>query len=350
MMLRIVCALLVSVACYRSVVAMEFRIVWNPDDKINVIIGNGPIENGDAKRLELMVPQADRDQYGNIPLYLNSPGGSVKAAFEVVAVMDREEFSAFVSSGSRCASACASIVFVSARFHLVVGTGLLGIHTCYVANQGSRPESSSFCNEAIAFNAVDHGTSYGAVQMWQRDTAPDEMAWIGQDVACKYGLCGPPGFDDTLAVPSFDCKAAKLQSETAICSSKRLARHEASIAKYYSQSMKLMPPIERETFRSEQRAWLKYRDSCQDDAVCLLQRMKERSNIVMEKWTKIQKSETARPTGIGGRCIKNCERLSRATLIRATEALVYYEYYANIARNRICDRMRCKFVHSYERS
>jgi uncharacterized protein YecT (DUF1311 family) len=140
----------------------------------------------------------------------------------------------------------------------------------------------------IAQNAVDHATSYGAVQMWQRDTRPEQMAWIGQEVACAYGLCGPPGFDRTLAVPSFDCKAAKLPSELAICSNKRLARHEASISKYYSQTMKAMPPNEKEVFRLEQRSWLKRRDSCQGETIeaCLLQRMKERWNEVMEKWAK----------------------------------------------------------------
>jgi hypothetical protein len=267
--------------------AMQFRTVWIAEEKTNVIVGEGPIENGDAKRLEEVMPRAGRDRYGNIPIYLNSPGGLVQAAFEMVSVMDREEFSALVGSEAQCASACASILFISARFHLVLGTGLLGIHTCYVTKQGSRaPEPSSFCNEVIAQNAVAHGTSYGAVQMWQRNTAPDEMAWLGQDVACKYGLCGPPGFDEILAVPSFDCKASKLQSEVTICSNKRLARYDASISKYYAQSIKAMPNNEKELFRVEQRAYLKYRDSCQGEENCLLQRMRERLNGVMEKWGK----------------------------------------------------------------
>src|SRR5262249_47664582 len=68
------------------------------------------------------------------------------------------------------------------------------------------------------------------------------LNWIGQDVACKYGLCEPPGFDDTLALPSFDCKAAKLQSEFAICANKRLARHEASLSKQYVETIRAMPP------------------------------------------------------------------------------------------------------------
>lgn len=128
-----------------SAEAMTFRIQWAEESKINLIIGEGPIEHGDAERLEKVIPLADRDRYGNIRLYLNSPGGSVKAAFEIVKVMDREEFSAIVGSGSRCASACASIVYISARFHLVVGTGLIGIHSCYSVNKKSgAPEPSTF--------------------------------------------------------------------------------------------------------------------------------------------------------------------------------------------------------------
>ena len=61
--------------------AMTFRVERVPDG-MNVIIGEGPIEPGDAERLESVIPRADRDEYGNIPLYLNSPGGAVKAAFD----------------------------------------------------------------------------------------------------------------------------------------------------------------------------------------------------------------------------------------------------------------------------
>ena len=166
-----------------------FRILWDPEDKSNVIVGEGQIQEGDKERLEKVIPLAGRDRYGNIPLYLNSPGGSVKAAFEIIELMDRQEFSALVASGDRCAFACASIVYISARFHQVLGAGLLGIHTCYSVNQESgAPEPSSFCNEVIAQNAVDQGTSYGAIQMSQRHTAPEQVAWIGQEVACKYGL------------------------------------------------------------------------------------------------------------------------------------------------------------------
>lgn len=127
----------IAVLCDSNAKAMTFRIQWSPEEKINVIIGDGPIEDGDAGRLDKVIPLAGRDRYGNIPLYLNSPGGSVTAALAIVEVMDREEFSALVGSGGRCASACASIIYISARYHLVIDTGLLGIHTCYAVNRQS---------------------------------------------------------------------------------------------------------------------------------------------------------------------------------------------------------------------
>ena len=265
--------------------SMTFKIAQDLDEKISVIIGEGRIEQGDAERLEKIVPLANRDKFGNIPIYLNSLGGEVGAAFEIVGVMDREEFSALVPSGARCASACASIVYISARFHQVLGTGALGIHTCYRRDKNSgTPEPDSFCNEVIAQSAVQHGTSHGAVQMWQENTAPEDMAWIGQDVACQYGLCGPPGFSGTLAIPSFDCKTAKLPSEKAICSNKRLARHEADLSKSYHELLQKMPEADKEALRIGQRAWLKYRDSCAGDAIesCLLQRMNARWSQILE--------------------------------------------------------------------
>jgi uncharacterized protein YecT (DUF1311 family) len=270
--------------------AMEFHIEFNPEEKISVIIGEGAIIAGDATRLEAMLGQAGRDQYGNIVLYLDSPGGSVAAAFEMVKIMDREEFSALVASSSICASACASIVYISARFHQILGSGKLGIHTCYYTKNGptNLPEPAPFCNEQIAKNAYEHGTSYGAVNMWQKSYGAESMAWIGQDVACKFGLCGPPGFDATLAVPSFDCKLAKRASELAICSNKRLARHEASLVKTYLRLMEQLSAGEKIILRSDQRAWLSYRDACGGAEIdaCLLTRLTNRERELAEKLSR----------------------------------------------------------------
>jgi Lysozyme inhibitor LprI/Clp protease len=241
---------------------MTFSTKLDPEHGINVIVAEGPIVQGDASRLEKIIPLAGRDEFGNIPIYLNSPGGSVEAAFAMVEVMERMEFSALVNSDAACASACSSIIYISARFHQVLGSGRIGIHTCYSSSgPKSNPEPSAMCNHRIAENAYNHGTSYGAIDMWASHVGPDDMAWIGRALACEYGLCGPPGFDDTPAIPSFSCAAATQPSELAICGDKRLARHEASLTKYYHEALNKLSPDERTKFRNTQRAWLKFRDS-----------------------------------------------------------------------------------------
>ena len=59
-------AVALFIACWNDAgLAMTFRTQWNPQDKINSIVGEGPIEDGDAQRLETIIPKADRDQYGN---------------------------------------------------------------------------------------------------------------------------------------------------------------------------------------------------------------------------------------------------------------------------------------------
>jgi uncharacterized protein YecT (DUF1311 family) len=250
--------------------AMEFHL--EHENGSNVIVADGEIIAGDPGRLQAAAAKAGRDKFGNIRMYLNSPGGSLAAAFGMVEVMDREEFTALVTGDLKCASACASIVYLSARMHLVTDNGMLGLHTCYSSLD---KEPLDLCNRLIAENAVKHGTSYGAVNMWQSTYRPESMAWLGADVACKFGLCGPPGVDETEARPSFDCRRVQKPSESAICASGRLSRHEASLANLYTKLIQNSPADERERLRAEQRAWLKYRDSCDGIEIesCLLQRI-----------------------------------------------------------------------------
>jgi hypothetical protein len=171
--------------------AMQFWVAPN-----GAIVAEKEIVDGDAERLEQIIPKiTKRDNYENIPMFLNSPGGYVKAAMEMVKVMDKYHMTAIVGPGAVCASACASILYISADFHIVIGTGTLGFHTCYLQRKDDAKIPDSFCNELTAQNAADHGTSYGAVHMWMTDPHPSHVAWIGAEVACKFGLCGPPVHD-----------------------------------------------------------------------------------------------------------------------------------------------------------
>lgn len=187
----------------------------------------GEIADGDAQQLELLMSKAGRDEYGNVRVYLDSVGGSVDEAMQIVRVFDRHEVTAVVPSGAACLSACASVLFVSARIHFMEeGDGVLGFHTCRVA--GVYP--SAPCNSAIGENAVHHGTGFGSLLRWMADRPRDEddLVRLNWRDATISGLIGPPTYDPTLAYPSFDCKTARHVTDKLICSNPRLARYERS--------------------------------------------------------------------------------------------------------------------------
>ena len=206
--------------------AMEFLLFTQPETHEKVVIGEGEIVPGDAEKFVRFARRAERDKHGNIVFVLNSPGGSVVAAFELAKKMEEVETTAYVPDNARCASACASILFVSAEHHLVLGNGVLGFHSCY-RQSGGVSESDSFCNQSIGQNAFEHGTSYAAVDMFTNDYGPSKMAWVDRTLACQIGLCRPYTKDDPLAVPTFDCKSASSAYQKAVCNDRRLAKYDA---------------------------------------------------------------------------------------------------------------------------
>lgn len=267
--------------------AMSFEIIEGGEMNVagqsfkwKSVLATGPIEQGDATKLAAALEQAGRDPFGNKSLLLNSEGGSVKEALKMVNVMDRYEVTAIVHSNAVCASACASILYVSAKFHTVFENGRLGFHGCKVG----RSSDSAPCADAISRNAFLHGTSFAAVSQWLRD-APDSrdgVYWIGRDVACDFGLCGPPSFDYALAVPSFDCKKAALEAEVAVCNDRRLARYDASIAHHYFALKALASQEEWTDIRKSQFEWLEQRNNCGKNIDCLYKSLSGR-------WYKVKR-------------------------------------------------------------
>ena len=251
-------------------------------EKFNAVLAVGPIEKGDAEKFEKVIPLAGRDMFGNIALVINSPGGSVEEAFKIVEIMDREEVSVYVPG--TCASACASIIYLSGRFHIVLDKGSIGFHPCF-AQKGAALDPSSLCNERIAENAANHGTDYGSVQGLMEPEIVKEFAhdnsgvlWVGAN--CLFGLCGPPGREQGLAIPSFKCEAAKLPSEKAICSNRQLARYDNLISKHYFEIMDRLQNG-REPLRKAQVTFLTARNRCAGDARCMRDLMKKRYDELM---------------------------------------------------------------------
>jgi membrane-bound ClpP family serine protease len=137
--------------------AMEFFV----DKSALYVVGKGEILSGNAQRLEHALAKVKADRDGMKLLFLDSPGGSVAAAFEVAKVIDLAgNVVTGVRQGASCASACASILFIAGKIHIVGEGGKIGLHSCY---NGKTNKADPLCNQRIAEFALEHGTEFGAV-------------------------------------------------------------------------------------------------------------------------------------------------------------------------------------------
>jgi hypothetical protein len=162
--------------------AMEFSHIVMPDG-LKVVFAKGEIVAGDAERLRIALDSADRDPSGNKNLALDSNGGSVVEALTIVSLIDMEKVTTIVPAGASCASACAQIIFISGKQHVVVDGGYLGMHSCSVQSVANQ-----LCNELIARNALMHGTDYGSVMAFMRFVSPDKVMWFSSTQADCWGL------------------------------------------------------------------------------------------------------------------------------------------------------------------
>ncbi|MGO4814203.1 hypothetical protein AB4156_32285 [Cupriavidus sp. 2MCAB6] len=124
---------------------MDFKIYFQPQFKLKIVIGVGRIQEGDANKFLSFEKMADRDDERFVILVLSSRGGNVEAAFRVVDALDKVRVYTTVPDNARCASACASILFASGERRSVVGTGLLGSNSCY-RRDGKTYAEDSLCN------------------------------------------------------------------------------------------------------------------------------------------------------------------------------------------------------------
>ena len=259
---------------------MDFRIYYQPQLKLKMIIAEGTIQDGDARKFLAISRRADRDAEGLVALVLNSPGGNVEAAFRFIDAMDKVHVYTVVPNNAKCASACASILFASGERRSVVGSGQLGFHSCY-RRDGRTYTEDSLCNEIIAANAMQRGVTHAAINRFVEQYGAEDMAWVGSGVACKslQGLCKPGKLEarfETLAVVKDGSDCSKLVSVQAqlICGDAGLTRVDKQLADIYDQ--KLKASTNKARLRADQRAWLRNsRNACSDKA-CLLRSYQHR--------------------------------------------------------------------------
>jgi hypothetical protein len=148
----------------------------------------GLIEEGTAERFAGVVGKIDPFPHGVPVLLLDSPGGSVGEALAVSGVLDLHPFHTVVPNGAKCASACASILFVAGTYRTVEPFGLLGQHSC--SRNGT---SDELCNEILAQHAVRHGVSHGSIAAFVTHVPPEKILWFSREDADGWGLTRYPG-------------------------------------------------------------------------------------------------------------------------------------------------------------
>ena len=186
------------------VVAMEFtQIDWRGK---TALLATGEIVAGDATRFKDELKNTPFAPHGVPIVLLDSPGGSVSEALAMSEILDSNPAHTVIPSGAKCASACASILFIAGTFRTMETSAAFGQHSCSVSGI---PVQS--CNDDLAKHAVRHGVAYGAVAAFVTYVPPEEIVWFNrEDVDC-WGISRYP-FSEESGYETSDPCAFKLYS------------------------------------------------------------------------------------------------------------------------------------------
>lgn len=167
--------------------AMEFRRIVLKDG-IQAILAEGDITVGDARKLEVALQTIERERLGTKILFLVSYGGLVDEAFKMANIIENVGVTAVVDR-MPCASSCAMVLFISARYRYVTKGGSLGLHTCYLP---STKEHLPLCNERIKKHALKNGVPWGIVAASTKYKSATQMNWFNADEAECWGFTRYP--------------------------------------------------------------------------------------------------------------------------------------------------------------
>ncbi len=177
-------ALLASLYMRQADAVQIRQILWSGD---HVLLLTGKIEPGDTVKLAEALAKAKPLAHGLPVVLLDSGGGSVSEALEISALFERSPVHTVVPKEAHCASACASIVFISGRYRTVEEGGLLGQHSCAV--DGIKDDK---CNDIISNHAIAKGVSHGSIAAFITYGSPREMIWFSREQADCWDLTRYP--------------------------------------------------------------------------------------------------------------------------------------------------------------
>jgi hypothetical protein len=160
------------------------KIDWNGRD---ALILTGAIEPGDSTTFAAAISQVRPSAHGLPIVLLDSPGGHVETAMAISRVMDENPVHTIIPFGGRCASACASILFIAGNWRTIEEGGLMGQHSCSIFGV-----ANDACNERLAQHAVEHGVAHGAVAAFVTYIPPDDIGWLDRTSADCWSITRYP--------------------------------------------------------------------------------------------------------------------------------------------------------------
>lgn len=171
----------------QTIAADVFLTSWRGHKVLSI---KGSIEEGDALKVAELLPTANKMPYGTPIVVLEGPGGSVGEALKISRIFDSYPVHTVITKGSKCASACGSIIFIAGKYRTLEEGAALGQHSC---SMGGRRNDE--CNEVIANHAIQHGVSHGAIAAFVTFTPPEGILWFSRSDAEGWGLTRYPGED-----------------------------------------------------------------------------------------------------------------------------------------------------------
>lgn len=172
---------LVAALCGSSIGAAQAADVQRDptsDDTITIITVRGPIEDGDAAKLDLASAGVEK-----AVVAFDSPGGNLIAGLEIGQRIKNRHFATAVEDGRVCASACA-LAWLAGQPRLAGYKARIGFHAAFVKGQ-QQPSGSANALVGAYLNSL--GLRPSAIVYFTNE-GPMSMQWFSFEDAKRVGV------------------------------------------------------------------------------------------------------------------------------------------------------------------
>lgn len=165
----------------------DTNITWRHYNASTVaIIISGEISDGCELRLAAVFDAVIHERpAGKVSIILDSPGGSIAAAYTIAQAVAMSELPVILLPGAKCASAC-FVIFAAAKTRYVSHRALVGVHSA--SERGAEYETVR--SEAVTTEMARVCAALGvppAILGRMVTTPPGDIAWLTEDDLALMG-------------------------------------------------------------------------------------------------------------------------------------------------------------------